>query len=56
MYSHQLSIPRPLARPHREVAELREPGPRFFRGLLYGVAFSAPIWALIIWGVKELFW
>lgn len=56
MYSHQLSIPRPLSRPDRQVAKFREPGPMFFRGLFYGIALSVPLWALIIWGVKELFW
>lgn len=51
MHSHQLSIarvwlPRQAALP---------PRPNFYRGVFFGIAFSLPIWAAVIWGIHELF-
>jgi len=54
MHSHPLSIPHTLVRPRREPAEAFPPEGNFVRGLFFGVLFSAPVWAVIIWGIYEL--
>ena len=47
-YSHAL--------PERQ-HEAPSPAPRqenFFRGFLFAILFSIPLWILIIWGIYEL--
>ena len=54
MYSHPLFIPHALAHPRREPARPLPSEGNCIRGLFFGVLFSVPMWALILWGVYEL--
>jgi hypothetical protein len=37
-----------------QAAPVRSEEPRFFTGVLHGIMFSFPVWALIAWGVRAL--
>ena len=53
MLQHARSISHELPEPQREPSP-DPPRGNFFRGFLFALLFSLPLWALIIWGVYEL--
>ena len=54
MYSHPLSIPRPIARRQHQAQEVVRVEGNFARGFLFALLFSVPVWGLILLGVYEL--
>ena len=53
MPQHARSISHELPERQREPSPAQPKG-SFFRGFLFAILFSIPLWALIIWGVYEL--